>query len=62
MVFFIWAVDCVEETGFGKLVTSLSNDIETPLCYNYTVKVQNWISVAYCCLNSFFGIIMLIHE
>ena len=38
--FFIWSAECVEETDFGRLIISLSNEIGKPLWYNYTVKNQ----------------------
>ena len=60
--FFIWSIECLEETDFVQLITSLSNDNENPLWYNYAVKGQYWISLAHCHLNSFLAIIILIHE
>ena len=43
-------------------MTSLSNDTENPLLYNYTDKGQSLISLAYCHLNSFLAMIIFIHE
>ena len=33
--------ECEEETDFGQLIISLSNETENPLWCNYTVKGQN---------------------
>ena len=52
----------VYETGFGQLVTSLSNETENSLRYNYTVEGQSWVSLTYCLFYSFLTIIILIHE
>ena len=43
-------------------MTSLSNDTENPLLYDYTDKGQSLISLAYCHLNSFLAMIIFIHE
>ena len=40
-LFFIWSIKHVEKTGFGQLVTSLSNETENSLRYNYTVEGQS---------------------
>ena len=40
-VFFISFTESVEETDFGQLIISLSNESGNPLWYNYTVKGQN---------------------
>ena len=41
---------------------SLSNETENPFWYNYTVRGQNQISLAYCHWNSFLVIIRLIYK
>ena len=62
--FFIWSTNtnCIEETDFGQLITSLSNENENQLWYNCTVKSQTRISLAYSYLNSFMLITILTHE
>ena len=50
-----------EKTDFGQLIKTLSNDAEKALWFNYTVKGQNWISMAYCHLSSFLVIIICIN-
>ena len=42
--FFISSTEWVAKTDFGQVITTLSNETENPLWYNYTVKGQNWIS------------------
>ena len=39
--FFILPTKCVEETNFGQLIISLSNEVGNALWYNCTVKGQN---------------------